>query len=183
MNKFFILLCFFPAIFYSQTNTADFYYKKATDALNKKHFSEVNKQIDEAIKLDGENLEYRWIKARANLNSNSSEENFILAIDNLNLIISKGGSSAKVLNALGVAENELAKSIRNYHHPKEDQSFKDNDNVKIEQQKIYEESLSHFKTALQYFTKAEEIVKGITNNNIYSVKSDISDLEKKIQDL
>jgi hypothetical protein len=98
-------------------------------------------------------------------------------------MLSKGAKSAKIYNALGIAEDAVAKEIYSYTHPKKDTGFTDNNNEKTEQIKIYEDAVYHFKAAINAFEKANEIEKDYSSEKIRFAKQDIEKLEKLITDL
>lgn len=174
-----LLFLLLPLSLFAQNSEQ--YYLKAIAEMERKNYHEANKQIDQAILLDSTNLEYRWTKARVNLKSNSSEENFIIAINNLNYIINKGEKSSKIFNALGIAEKELGYSIKNFRRPKKDNIFKDNNAEEMEQLSIFKESLKHLNLASDYFKQAEILKSGSTNNAVLYLETDIKELQLKIQ--
>lgn len=171
----FLLLPFFFA-----AQTSEQYYSKAVESIDRGSYSEAEKQIDKAILLDADNLEYRWIKSRVNLTSNSSDNNFLIAIENLNFILNKGEKSSKIYNALGIAERELGLSIRNYKRPEKNNSFRDDNTEEIEQLNIYKDALKHLTLASEYFQKAEELKSGSTRNANDYLANDIKELKSKI---
>ncbi|WP_312395680.1 hypothetical protein [Chryseobacterium sp.] len=173
-----LLLLVFPFFVYAQNS--DKYYAKAIESLDRKNYTEANKQIDNAIALDSTNLEYRWIKSRVNLTSQSDRNNFITAIKNLEFILSNGGKSARVYNAIGIAERELGYQIKNFERPSEDNSFKD-DNKFDEWKVINKKALQHLILASKYFEQAEIILKGSTNNADIYLNNDIEDLKNKLR--
>ena len=179
MKKLLFLLL--PIFCLSQT--ADEHYTTAQKLLEQGNFRKADETISKAIDLSPENTEYRWLKVRANLISNAHQDKLNTAVENLHFIISKNVTSAKIYNALGIAENGIANEIYRYNHPKKDTGFTDNNNEKTEQIKIYEDAISHFKAAINAFEKANEIEKDYSSDKIRFAKQDIERLEKLIVEL
>lgn len=106
------ILIFLLSIQFSlaQTTGEDF-YKLAKDRLEKSGPSHVVKSdIDKAIMMNHDNLDYRYIRVRCNMASSSTEINLREAIKDLEFIISKD-LNAKYMATLGLAHYHLAREL------------------------------------------------------------------------
>lgn len=84
------------------------YYLISKLYLKKGNFDGCFEMINKAIDLSQNNNDYHWVKVKASLRSNSSENDFKIAIDELNFIINNSGSSSKAFATLGFTYYEYA---------------------------------------------------------------------------
>lgn len=84
------------------------YYLISKLYLKKGNFDGCFDMINKAINLNQNNNDYHWVKAKASLRSNSSENDFKTAINELNFIINNSGSSGKAFATLGFTYHEYA---------------------------------------------------------------------------
>lgn len=145
------------------TSDADFdteenNYLLAKSYLEDAMFYQVINHITKCINLNVNNNEYHWIRARASLTSNADDKAFVTAIDDLNFIIANNGATARVYNALGVAETELGSSIFRFKRAKENTGISDDNSSYIkEQTAYYNEAILHYENAKNAFKKSAEI--------------------------
>lgn len=147
---------------------------KANEALDASNFRKAKENATKAIEFNPQSLDAYWIRSRASLTSSSTEKDFRTAISDLNFIISNGGASAKVYNALGLAETELASYIFRFKKPKENKGFSDDNSAFVKEQKaFFNEAITHYENAKLAYKKAEEINPEEKQNVSFRIK-DIS---------
>lgn len=95
-------------IIQNEPSNHEAYYLISKLYLKKGNFDGCFEMINKAINLNQNNNDYHWVKAKASLRSNSSENDFKTAIDELNFIINNSGSSSKVFATLGFTYYEYA---------------------------------------------------------------------------
>ena len=111
-----------------EPTNADAYYETAKYYLNKNMYSYVRENIEKAVQLSPETLDYRWIRANT-----VAEKDFQKGIDDLNFMISKGVETGKVYFLLGKLNYESARKLKYRPELKPDFGYTDKnaDNEKI----------------------------------------------------
>ena len=95
-------------IIQNEPSNHEAYYLISKLYLKKGNFDGCFEMINKAINLSQNNNDYHWVKAKASLRSNSSENDFKTAINELNFIINNSGSSGKAFATLGFTYYEYA---------------------------------------------------------------------------
>lgn len=95
-------------IIQNEPSNHEAYYLISKLYLKKGNFDGCFEMINKAINLNQNNNDYHWVKAKASLRSNSSENDFKTAINELNFIINNSGSSGKAFATLGFTYYEYA---------------------------------------------------------------------------
>lgn len=95
-------------IIQNEPSNHEAYYLISKLYLKKGNFDGCFEMINKAINLNQNNNDYHWVKAKASLRSNSSENDFKTAINELNFIINNSGSSGKTFATLGFTYYEYA---------------------------------------------------------------------------
>lgn len=95
-------------IIQNEPSNHEAYYLISKLYLKKGNFDGCFEMINKAIDLSQNNNDYHWVKVKASLRSNSSENDFKMAIDELNFIINNSGSSSKAFATLGFTYYEYA---------------------------------------------------------------------------
>ncbi len=95
-------------IIQNEPSNHEVYYLISNLYLKKGNFDGCFEMINKAINLNQNNNDYHWVKAKASLRSNSSENDFKTAINELNFIINNSGSSGKAFATLGFTYYEYA---------------------------------------------------------------------------
>ena len=135
-----------------------------------------------ALNLDGSNLEARWVRAQSSALSNSSE-----SINDLTYIVNNGGASAKVYNAIGLVEQEIANNIYRFKRAKENTGFSDDNSVYTkEQTEIYNNAIVHYERAIIAFKKAIEVKPDTEPKLKYKIKDserNINEIRESIKEL
>lgn len=149
---------------------AEAYFLTAKYYLGKNMYYKVRENIEKAVELSPETLDYRWIRANS-----VEEKDFQKGIDDLNFMISKGAQSGKIYFLLGKLNYEYARKLKYQPELKNDYDYKDKN---TENEKILAENNSKIKvllnTAKTAFKKYEVITK--ENAEVYLV--DIARMEK-----
>jgi hypothetical protein len=133
--------------------------------------------ISKAITANPENIDYRWIRARCNLTSAASMEDFAQAIRDLQFMAENGAGTAKVYANLALAERELAREWK-YKTVPANKTWTDD---KSKQETIattnLKEALTHYEKAKAAATKAIEL------EPEYSAKISVQGIEQEIETL
>lgn len=95
-------------IIQNEPSNHEAYYLISKLYLKKGNFDGCFEMINKAINLSQNNNDYHWVKVKASLRSNSSENDFKTAINELNFIINNSGSSGKAFATLGFTYYEYA---------------------------------------------------------------------------
>lgn len=148
----------------------------------------VKDDISKAIELNPTNTEYRWIRARANLNTHSKEAEFNQAIDDLNKMVELGDGTGKVYGFLGIAYEELGKDIVVGKKAQKNEGFSDDNSVYVKEQiGYYQEAINAFEKSKEANIKASEVDPDKFKDNLhYKLKElddQISTVKQKIEKL
>lgn len=147
------------------------YYLISKLYLKKGNFDDCLVMINKAIDLNQNNSDYRWVKVRASLRSNSSENDLKTAIDELNFIINNSGSSSKAFATLGFTYYEYANKFTEAPKMNSIKSNNDildrpNNNIK----EVYNEGIKLFELAKLNYKKAIELDKEKAEDYGYKIK-------------
>lgn len=139
--------------------------------LKKGNFDGCFEMINKAINLSPNNNDYHWIKAKASLRSNSSENDFKTAIDELNFIITNSGSSGKFYATLGFTYYEYASKFTepvkiNGIKSNNEVLGKDNSNIND----VYNEGIKLCELAKLNYQKAIELDKTKAEDYGFKIK-------------
>lgn len=156
MKKLSLLLFFVNALSFSQT-AAD-YYKKAQESFENMGPSLYAKEyVDNAIKIDSTNTDYRWLRVKCNLVESINIEQYYQAINDIKYIISTGKQTGQLYANLGVAYFEAGR-ISAMKKAKQSTGFEDkNTNQDKEQREYFKEAIKNYDLASKAFKKAAEI--------------------------
>ena len=133
-----------------EPTNADAYYETAKYYLNKNMYSYVRENIEKAVQLSPETLDYRWIRANT-----VAENDFQKGIDDLNFMISKGVETGKVYFLLGKLNYEYARSLKYQPELKADYGYADknaaNEKILAANNTKVKELLNQAKTAFKAY--------------------------------
>lgn len=151
-------------------NNAEAYYETAKYYLGKSMYSYVRKNIEKAVELSPETIDYRWIRANT-----IAENDFQKGIDDLQFMISNGVETGKVYFLLGKLNYEFARKLKYNPQLKKDYGYSDknteNEKILADNKTKIQDLLNHAKTAFksyekltgesaeEYFTYIERMVK------------------------
>jgi tetratricopeptide (TPR) repeat protein len=139
----------------------------------------VLENIEKAIELNPDNVDYRWIRARCLMNKRTQEIAVIRAIEDINFMLSKGESSAKVYNLLALAYSELGEKYR-LKKAKKSGGFSDDDTDYVKTQTgYYNEAITNYEKAINAYNKMIEIKPDTSESVVYKVR----ELEEEIKDI
>lgn len=134
------------------------YLAEANTALEDGMYRKAFESAAKAIELNQTSTEAHWLRARASLTSNADNKALTGAIADLNFIIANNGGTARVYNALGVAESELGSNIFRFKRAKESTGMSDDNSTYVkEQTSHYNEAILHYENAKTAFKKSAEI--------------------------
>ena len=134
-----------------EPKNADAYYETAKYYLGKNMYSYVRENIEKAIELSPESVDYRWIRA------NSVKDDYQKGIDDLNFMISKGVETGKVYFLLGKLNYEYARKLKYQPELKADYGYSDknaaNEKILADNNTKVKELLNQAKTAFKAYEK------------------------------
>jgi len=134
------------------------YLKIANDALESGDARKANENANKALELQPTSVDARWVRVRSSLTANASEKAINGSIDDLKFIIANGRGTARVYNALGVAETEAGSYIYRFKHAKSNNTISDDKSAYIKEQKAYyTDAINHYKSAKIAYQKAIEL--------------------------
>ena len=152
-----------------EPKNADAYYETAKYYLGKNMYSYVRENIEKAVELSPESVDYRWIRA------NSVKHDFQKGIDDLNFMISKGVETGKVYFLLGKLNYEYARKLKYQPELKADYGYSDknaaNEKILADNNTKVKELLNQAKTAFKAYEK-------MTNESAEVFFVDIEKMEK-----
>ena len=134
-----------------EPKNADAYYETAKYYLGKNMYSYVRENIEKAVELSPESVDYRWIRA------NSVKDDYQKGIDDLNFMISKGVETGKVYFLLGKLNYEYARKLKYQPELKADYGYSDknaaNEKILADNNTKVKELLNQAKTAFKAYEK------------------------------
>ena len=134
-----------------EPKNADAYYETAKYYLGKNMYSYVRENIEKAVELSPESVDYRWIRA------NSVKDDFQKGIDDLNFMLSKGVETGKVYFLLGKLNYEYARKLKYQPELKADYGYSDknaaNEKILADNNTKVKELLNQAKTAFKAYEK------------------------------
>ena len=134
-----------------EPKNADAYYETAKYYLGKNMYSYVRENIEKAVELSPESVDYRWIRA------NSVKDDFQKGIDDLNYMISNGVQTGKVSFLLGKLNYEYARKLKYQPELKNDYGYSDknaeNEKILAANNTKVKELLNQAKTAFKAYEK------------------------------
>ena len=152
-----------------EPKNADAYYETAKYYLGKNMYSYVRENIEKAIELSPESVDYRWIRA------NSVKDDYQKGIDDLNFMFSKGVETGKVYFLLGKLNYEYARKLKYQPELKADYGYSDknaaNEKILADNNTKVKELLNQAKTAFKAYEK-------MTNESAEVFFVDIEKMEK-----
>ena len=152
-----------------EPKNADAYYETAKYYLGKNMYSYVRENIEKAVELSPESVDYRWIRA------NSVKDDYQKGIDDLNFMISKGVETGKVYFLLGKLNYEYARKLKYQPELKADYGYSDknaaNEKILADNNTKVKELLNQAKTAFKAYEK-------MTNESAEVFLVDIEKMEK-----
>lgn len=129
---------------------AEAYYETAKYYLAKNMYNYVRENIEKAVQLSPESVDYRWIRANS-----VSEKDFQKGIDDLNFMLSKEVKIGKVYFLLGKLNYEYARKLKYQPELKADYGYTDknteNEKVLAENATKVKELLNQAKTAFKAY--------------------------------
>lgn len=102
-----------------EPKNAEAYYETAKYYLGKNMYNKVRENIEKAVELSPETLDYRWIRA------NVVDTDFEKGINDLNFITSHGTESGKIYFLLGKLNYEYARKLKYRPELKQDFGYSD----------------------------------------------------------
>jgi len=151
-------------------NNAEAYYETAKYYLGKNMYNKVRENIEKAVQLSPETLDYRWIRANS-----VAENDFQKGIDDLNFMISKGVKTGKVHFLLGKLNYEYARKLKYRPELKADYGYQDKN---AENEKIIATNASHINTLLKDSESNFKAYENITNESAEVFLRDIEKMRK-----
>ena len=152
-----------------EPKNADAYYETAKYYLGKNMYSYVRENIEKAVELSPESVDYRWIRA------NSVKDDYQKGIDDLNFMLSKGVETGKVYFLLGKLNYEYARKLKYQPELKADYGYSDknaaNEKILADNNTKVKELLNQAKTAFKAYEK-------MTNESAEVFFIDIERMEK-----
>ena len=152
-----------------EPKNADAYYETAKYYLGKNMYSYVRENIEKAVELSPESVDYRWIRA------NSVKDDYQKGIDDLNFMLSKGVETGKVYFLLGKLNYEYARKLKYQPELKADYGYSDknaaNEKILADNNTKVKELLNQAKTAFKAYEK-------MTNESAEVFFVDIEKMEK-----
>ena len=134
-----------------EPKNTDAYYETAKYYLGKNMYSYVRENIEKAVELSPESVDYRWIRA------NSVKDDFQKGIDDLNYMISNGVQTGKVSFLLGKLNYEYARKLKYQPELKNDYGYSDknaeNEKILAANNTKVKELLNQAKTAFKAYEK------------------------------
>lgn len=134
-----------------EPKNTDAYYETAKYYLGKNMYSYVRENIEKAVELSPESVDYRWIRA------NSVKDDFQKGIDDLNFMLSKGVETGKVYFLLGKLNYEYARKLKYQPELKADYGYSDknaaNEKILADNNTKVKELLNQAKTAFKAYEK------------------------------
>ena len=103
-----------------EPKNAEAYYETAKYYLGKNMYNRVRENIEKAVELSSETVDFRWIRANS-----VAENDFQKGIDDLNFMISKGVETGKVYFLLGKLNYEFARKLKYEPQLKKDYGYTD----------------------------------------------------------
>ncbi len=150
-------------------SNAEAYYLTAKYYLSKDMYRQVRENMDKAVALSPDTVDYRWIRA------NAVEKDFQKGIDDLNFMLSKGVATGKVYFLLGKLNYEYARKLRYEPALKEDYGYSDRN---LENEKIIAANNAKAKELLTAAKSAFKAYESITSDSAHVFFTDIARMEK-----
>lgn len=160
-----------------QPNDEEMNYLVANSYLQDSPSHIVQKYISKAIKANPGNLDYRWIRVRCKMMSYSNLDDYELAVQDLNFMITNGAKSAKIYAYLSAAEREMGDAWR-YKAVSQNNGWKDDNGKQVSEKKQNETK------ALEHYKKAKEAADiAVKMKQSYAHKLRISSIDNSIAEL
>ena len=153
-----------------EPTNADAYYETAKYYLGKNMYSRVRENIEKAVELAPQSVDYRWIRANT-----VAENDFQKGIDDLNFMISKGVQTGKVYFLLGKLNYEYARKLKYQPELKNDYGYSDKN---ADNEKILATNSTKVKKLLNAAKTAFKAYEKITNESAEVFFVDIERMEK-----
>lgn len=178
MKKILLLIVLFICSFV-QAQDYNALLEKANSDFEDGMYRNAIENATKAIALNQSSIDARWLRVRASLTSNADDRAFVTAIDDLNFIIANNGATAKVYNALGVAETELGSYIFRFKRAKENTGISDDNSPYIKEQSgYYNEAIFHYEKAKIAFKKSAEIKPETADDIKYKIQDSDRNITK-----
>lgn len=153
-----------------EPQNAQAYFLTAEYYLNKSMMSKVRENIEKAVQLSPESVDYRWIRANS-----IAENDFQKGIDDLNFMISKGVETGKVYFLLGKLNYEYARKLKYEPKLKSDYGYADKN---AENEKVIAENSTKVSELLKNAKMAFKQAESITGKSAEVFFVDIDRMEK-----
>lgn len=150
-----------------EPTNAEAYFLEAKYYLGKNMYARVRENIQKAVELAPDSLEYRWVRANA-----VAENNYQTGIDDLNYMISKGAESGKIYLLLGKLNYEYARQLKYRPSLQPDYGYADKN---PENEKILATNNSKAK---EHLNQAESAFKRYENITHESAEDYLRDIER-----
>jgi hypothetical protein len=153
-----------------EPQNADAYYETAKYFLVKNMYNRVRENIEKAVELSPESVDYRWIRANT-----VAENDYQKGIDDLNFMTTKGVETGKVLFLLGKLNYEYARKLKFEPKLKIDYGYNDKN---TENEKILAANNTKVKALLNDAKTAFKAYESKTGESAEVFFTDITRMEK-----
>ena len=153
-----------------EPQNADAYYETAKYFLGKNMYNRVRENIEKAVELSPESVDYRWIRANT-----VAENDYQKGIDDLNFMTSKGIETGKILFLLGKLNYEYARKLKFEPKLKSDYGYSDKN---TENEKILAANNTKVKALLNDAKTAFKAYENKTGESAEVFFTDIARMEK-----
>lgn len=150
---------------------AEAYYEKAKYYLGKNMYGYVRENIEKAVQLSPETLDYRWIRANS-----VTDKDFQKGIDDLSFMLSKDVKTGKVYFLLGKLNYEYARKLKYQPELKADYGYNDKN---TDNEKVLAENATKVKELLNQSKTAFKAYENTTGKSAEVFFTDIERMEKQ----
>ena len=164
------------------TRTADYHYQLAQKKKGHLAVTEINK----AIAIEPNNLDYRKLRAQKLMTDGAQKEALLLAIDDLTFVANNGGEHYKVYGGIATCYMELSGETLRLKTPEiKKDPFGDNTAYINAYKEIDKERIAYYNKALIAISKGADLgaEKHKVDNARQSILEKISKLEKEMNEL